>query len=86
MISIVVITTVIGTTEPLFELLDHYDKNQHDSNNSKRPSLWPTDGPLRTCRGQNVYRNRLMKRVMAMPDLEGREWLDHLEQLQQSTH
>ena len=41
--------------------------------------------PLRGCRGLNVYRHSLMKRVMAMPDLEVRERLDRLEQLQKST-
>ena len=37
--------------------------------------------PLRVCRGLSVYRHSLMKRVMAMPDLEVRERLDHLEKL-----
>ena len=41
--------------------------------------------PLRGCRGLNVYRHSLMKRVMAMPDLEVRERLDRLEQLQKAT-
>ena len=41
--------------------------------------------PLRGCRGLNVYRHSLMRRVMAMPDLEVLERLDRLEQLQQST-
>ena len=41
-------------------------------------------GPLRGCRGLSVYRHSLMKRVMAMPDLEVRERLDHLEQLRWS--
>ena len=39
--------------------------------------------PLRGCRGLNIYRNSLLKRVMAMTDLEVREWLDQLEQLHQ---
>ena len=38
--------------------------------------------PLRGCRGLNGYRHSLMKRVMAMPDLEVRE---RLESLWQST-
>ena len=42
--------------------------------------------PLRGCRGLNVYRHSLMKRVMAMPDLEVRERLDHMEQLRQAHH
>lgn len=42
--------------------------------------------PLRGCRGLNVYRYSLMKRVMAMPDLEVRERLDHLEQLHEQPH
>ena len=42
--------------------------------------------PLRGCRELNVYRHSLMKRVMAMPDLEVRERLDHLEQLHQPAH
>ena len=42
--------------------------------------------PLRGCRGLNVYRQSLMKRVMAMPDLEVRERLDHMEQLRQAYH
>ena len=37
--------------------------------------------PLRGCKGLNVYRHSLMKLVMAMPDLEVRERLDHLKQL-----
>ena len=37
--------------------------------------------PLRGYRGLNVYRHILMKLVMAMPDLEVRERLDHLKQL-----
>ena len=39
--------------------------------------------PLRVCRGLNVYRHTLMKRVMAIPDLEVRERLEHLEQVHQ---
>lgn len=42
--------------------------------------------PLRGCRGLNAYRHSLMKRVMAMPDLEVRERLDHMEQLRQAHH
>ena len=42
--------------------------------------------PLRDCRGLNVYRHSLMKRVMAMPDLEVRERLDHLERPQHTHH
>jgi len=37
--------------------------------------------PLRGCKGLTLYRHNLMKRVMAMPDLEVRERLAHLEQL-----
>ena len=33
--------------------------------------------PLRDCRGLNVYRHSLMKRVMAMPGLEVRKRLVH---------
>ena len=39
--------------------------------------------PLKGCKGLNTYRHSLMKRVIAMPDLEVRERLDHLEQLHQ---
>ena len=39
--------------------------------------------PLRGCKGLNTYRHSLMQRVIAMPDLEVRERLDHLEQLHQ---
>jgi hypothetical protein len=39
--------------------------------------------PLRGCRGLNIYRHSLLKRVMEMTDLEVREWLDQLEQLHQ---
>ena len=39
MITIAVIAAVIGTTELLFELLDSYERKQHDRNNSQRPSL-----------------------------------------------
>ena len=35
--------------------------------------------PLRGCKGLSVYRYSLMKRVMAMPDLEVRERLEHLK-------
>ena len=42
--------------------------------------------PLRGFRGLNAYRHSLMKRVMAMPDLEVRERLDHMEQLRQAHH
>ena len=36
---------------------------------------------LRGCKGLTLYRHNLMRRVMAMPDLEVRERLEHLEQL-----
>ena len=39
MISIAVIAAVIGTTELLFELLDNYERKQHDRNHSKSTSL-----------------------------------------------
>ena len=42
--------------------------------------------PLRGCKGLNTYRHILMQRVIAMPDLEVRERLDHLEQLHQQDH
>ena len=42
--------------------------------------------PLRGCKGLNTYRHNLMQRVIAMPDLEVRERLDHLEQLHQQDH
>ena len=42
--------------------------------------------PLRGYKGLNVYRHSLMKQVMEMPDLEVRERLDQLEQLQQPHH
>ena len=35
--------------------------------------------PLRGCKGLSVYRYSLMKRVMALPDLEVRERLEHLK-------
>ena len=38
--------------------------------------------PLRDCKGVNLYRHDLMHRVMSMPDLEVRERLEHLNQLQ----
>ena len=37
--------------------------------------------PLRGCSGLPSYRSELMRRVMAMPDLEVRERLLHLEKL-----
>ena len=37
--------------------------------------------PLRGCKGLNIYRHDLMHRVMSMPDLEVREWLEHLNKL-----
>ena len=37
--------------------------------------------PLRGCKGLNIYRHDLMHRVMSMPDLEVREWLEHLSKL-----
>ena len=39
MITIAVIAAVIGTTELLFELLENYERKQHDRNNSQNPSL-----------------------------------------------
>ena len=39
MITIAVIAAVIGTIELLIELLDHYNRKQHDQNNHKSPSL-----------------------------------------------
>ena len=42
--------------------------------------------PLRGCRGLNIHRHTLMKRVMAMPDLKVREWLDHLEEILEPDH
>ena len=39
MITIAVIAAVIGTTELLFELLDSYERKQHDRNNNQSPSL-----------------------------------------------
>ena len=42
--------------------------------------------PQRGCKGLSIYRYMLMKRVMAMPDLEVRERRDHLEQLRQPRH
>ena len=36
---------------------------------------------LRGCKGLTLYRHNLMRRVMAMPDLEVRELLEHMEQL-----
>ena len=35
--------------------------------------------PLRGCKGLNVYTHTLMKRVMAMSDLEVRERLEHIQ-------
>ena len=37
--------------------------------------------PLKGCKGLNIYRYDLMHRVMSMPDLEVRERLEHLNQL-----
>ena len=37
--------------------------------------------PLKGCKGLNIYRCDLMHRVMSMPDLEVRERLEHLNQL-----
>ena len=39
MITIADIAAVIWTTELLFELLDNYERKQHDRNNSQSPSL-----------------------------------------------
>ena len=39
MITIAVIAAVIGATELLFELLDNYERKQHDRDNSQNPSL-----------------------------------------------
>ena len=38
--------------------------------------------PLRGCKGLNIYRHDLMHRVMSMTDLEVRECLEHLNQLE----
>ena len=42
--------------------------------------------PLRGCKGLNIYRQSLMKRVMSMPDLVVRERLEHLDQHHQPVH
>ena len=39
MITIADIAAVIWTTELLFELLENYERKQHDRNNSQNPSL-----------------------------------------------
>ena len=39
MITIAVIAAVIGTTELLFELLENYERKQHDRNNLQNPYL-----------------------------------------------
>ena len=36
--------------------------------------------PLKGCKGLYTYKQRLMLRVMQMPDLEVRDRLDHLKQ------
>ena len=37
--------------------------------------------PLKGCKELNTYRHDLMQRVMSMPDLEVRERLNHLRQM-----
>ncbi len=35
--------------------------------------------PIKGCKGLYTYRESLMRRVMAMPDLKVRECIDHLK-------
>ena len=83
MITIAVIAAVICTTELLFEILDHQTNKKMTGTTAKAHLYDLLMEPLRGCKGLNLYRHSLMKRVMSMPDLEVRE---RLEQLQRFRH